>query len=548
MTNKIPYRLEIDGLRAISVIAVIIYHLDKKWLPGGFLGVDIFFVISGFLITSIIYPQIVADSFSIFSFWKRRLKRLYPALLALVAATLLVSHFLVFQPERAQVPIQAISSIFSFANILFWKTTGGYWDTSSEHIPLLHTWSLSLEEQFYLCFPLFLILINKFFKGRELFLLITLFIISLSLCILLTPSHRSATFYMLPTRLWELVGGAILAVAASKKILPPAPKSPEVVLLPSVILIIVSFFLIENTQYFPGILPIFPCLGALGILLYGNQTGIVKTALSVWPMVYIGRISYSLYLWHWPVILFLKYRGESYSPMTAILATFILACLSYHCIENYFRYKTRSSLFAIASLPLTVCVCMLPVWLIPISPLKPDLGNIEDDATTTRGYQYEATQAIQDGKPGIFSTPFGSENTLCVLGSSHARMLCSPVHDYARAKELTFLSMATSGIGISALTPLQEFPDAPAINYARLKHLKQLRPTVTIIGGKWDSELAHDSALEAFSQSIQSISLNSASVIVLGQVSSVIIPEVFDDSLFKYAYSQSFTRGGRTGI
>ena len=462
----------------------------------------------------------------------------------MVACTLLVSHFLVFQPERADMPLQAISSILSFANILFWKTTGGYWDTSSEHIPLLHTWSLSLEEQFYLCFPVFLLLINKYVKGRELILLMLLFILSLALCIFLTPTHRSASFYMLPTRIWELLSGAILAVALSKKILPQPRQASGFVLIASLGLICISFFLIPNSSQFPGFLPIFPCLGALGVLLYGNQQGFVNRALSAPPMVYIGRISYSLYLWHWPVILFLKYRGASYSPVVAILVTFVFSCLSYHFIENYFRYKKRTSVMALAALPAAFCLSILPIWLIPVSPLKPDLGNIDAEEATTRGYKYEATQAIRDGEPGVFITNFDAEEILCVLGSSHARMLCSPLDDYAVAEELTFLSMATSGIGICAMVPIQDFPNAKAINTARLEGLKEVQPKVTIVGGKWDSELTHESAITAFNENVRTISKNSGSVIIVGQAPSVIIPEVFNESLRKYAYSQSFNRGG----
>ncbi len=200
MNRKLTYRPEIDGLRTIAVMAVIVFHLAPGRLRGGFLGVDVFLVISGFLITTIINKQIIEGSFSILSFWKRRIKRLYPALITVVGFVLLVSAFILVEPERSRLPLQAIGAIFSFENILLWKTTGGYWDTSSENISLLHTWSLSLEERYYLFFPIMLLLMSRFAKGKERQILIGILLLSFCLCIYGTEHRRSASFYLLPTR------------------------------------------------------------------------------------------------------------------------------------------------------------------------------------------------------------------------------------------------------------------------------------------------------------------------------------------------------------
>ena len=204
MSQEIKYRPEIDGLRTIAILGVIVFHLRPELLRGGFLGVDVFFVISGFLITIIIYKQVTEQRFSFWSFWTRRFKRLYPALVVTVFVTMICGLFVLPHPERGAMPLQALAALLSFSNILLWKTTGGYWDSSSENISLLHTWSLSLEEQFYICFPLFVFLSHLLFKKHVGKLVVALFITSLILCIVFTDLRRSATFYLLPTRMWEL--------------------------------------------------------------------------------------------------------------------------------------------------------------------------------------------------------------------------------------------------------------------------------------------------------------------------------------------------------
>jgi peptidoglycan/LPS O-acetylase OafA/YrhL len=143
------YRPDLDALRAVAVLAVIAFHFDGNLLKGGFLGVDVFFVLSGYLITLLIFKQIQNGNFSLLEFWKRRIARLYPALAGMIATVLLVGHFILVQPERGDLPLQAIAALLSFQNFLLWKTTGGYWNSASEAIPLLHTWSLSIEEHFY---------------------------------------------------------------------------------------------------------------------------------------------------------------------------------------------------------------------------------------------------------------------------------------------------------------------------------------------------------------------------------------------------------------
>ena len=299
MSSLFKYRPEIDGLRTVAVLAVIIFHLDSKWLQGGFLGVDVFFVISGFLITSIIYSKTREGSFSIIEFWKRRIKRLYPALMAMVGVVLLVSAFVLVRPERGQLWYQALGAMFSYENIVLWQTTWGYWAPASENISLLHTWSLSLEEQFYVCFPITLVLINWLARGKEKLIICGLLVASFCLCVYATADYRSPTFYLLPARMWELLIGSVLAIQDITKKPNRDYRLSWLIQIVGITMIITSFFLIKNDESFPSFYPLLPCVGTLLLLMYGGSKGIVQSILSAKPVVYLGKISYSLYLWHW---------------------------------------------------------------------------------------------------------------------------------------------------------------------------------------------------------------------------------------------------------
>ncbi|MEM8671745.1 MAG: acyltransferase [Planctomycetota bacterium] len=208
----IEYRPEIDGLRAFAVIPVILFHFGADWIPGGFVGVDVFFVISGFLITSILKRDLENGTFSIRDFWARRIRRILPAMIFVTACTLAVSHAFVFRPEQLKIGEQALASVLSLANVYFWRHTGDYWGTEAEQSPFLHAWSLSVEEQFYLFFPCILWLIYRY-RPRWLQGFVLAGIVgSLALFLWGVEAHPTATFYLLPTRIWELGAGSLLGL------------------------------------------------------------------------------------------------------------------------------------------------------------------------------------------------------------------------------------------------------------------------------------------------------------------------------------------------
>lgn len=330
-------------MRAIAVLPVVFFHIDIKGFSGGYLGVDIFFVISGYLITSIIDKEIVNGNFSIVNFYERRIRRIIPALV-FVSGITTVACGLVFDPNAfANFGVSLVASTFFSSNIYFW-TEAGYFSAPSLEKPLLHTWSLSIEEQFYIFFPILLIAINAFFKIWKSLILISLCVVSFLLCIYGDYNHPDATFYLLPTRAWELLCGALLAIKLFPQL--KSYKLCNFISLLGMLLIMVGVFLLgtfKSTYVYYGI---FPVLGSMLIILSSIH---VKThvgrLLSAPILVRIGLISYSLYLWHWPIDVLAKYLWlrpiSDLEKGFLVLISFVLAYLTWKYIEQPFREKGR---------------------------------------------------------------------------------------------------------------------------------------------------------------------------------------------------------------
>ncbi len=334
------YRPDIDGLRAVAVLSVVLYHVGSSLFSGGYVGVDVFFVISGYLITTIIVKEIASGSFSIARFYERRARRILPALTAMVAATLLVGNLLLADSGRVDLGRSAIATALFSSNILFFLQAG-YFDGPAEMKPLLHTWSLAVEEQYYIFFPLLLILIARFSKRRYLAWLAGLGALSLLACIVVTRIDASAAFYLIPTRAWELFLGSILSL----HVLPQATSRSvrEGTSLLGAGLIAYAVFRFTPDTPFPGVAATLPTIGA-GLVIYagiGGGASIVSRILSLRPVVFIGLISYSLYLWHWPVIAYTKLYSITGPTMgqTAVMvaAIFALSILSWRYVELPFR-------------------------------------------------------------------------------------------------------------------------------------------------------------------------------------------------------------------
>ena len=330
------YRPEIDGLRAIAVIAVIWFHSGLPWLPGGYTGVDVFYVISGYLITSIIHREMHGGQFSFRHFYQRRFRRIAPALVTVIGATTIPSFALLLPYELQAFAKSAAAAVAMVSNLYFWRSLN-YFAPEHSLAPLLHTWSLGVEEQFYLLFPVTLVIAERFGKARLAIALLGLG--SFILCVAITAPMPAASFYLLPTRGWELMLGASLAVG-----LVSVPESlRQASSLAGVALTIAASLLIGPDDPFPGWRALVPTLGAALLIGGGSRTAAAR-ALSLPPLVYIGRISYSFYLWHWPILVFLRHwRADPDLPpvvaLSGIAVAFFLSAATYRWIEQPARDK-----------------------------------------------------------------------------------------------------------------------------------------------------------------------------------------------------------------
>ncbi|HHF6886347.1 TPA: acyltransferase family protein [Haemophilus influenzae] len=344
--SSIKYRPEIDGLRAIAVISVIIYHLNENWLSGGFLGVDIFFVISGFLITGIIITEIQQNSFSLKQFYTRRIKRIYPAFITVMALVSFIASAIFIYNDFNKLR-KTIELAIAFLSNFYLGLTQGYFDLSANENPVLHIWSLAVEEQYYLIFPLILILAYKKFREIKVLFIITLILFFILLATSFIPAnfykevlHQPNIYYLSNLRFPELLVGSLLAIyhnlSASKQ------ASNLIAILSTLLLFSCLFLMNNNIAFIPGVTLILPCIFTALIIHATSQNNIVKLCLSNKAIVFIGKISYSLYLYHWIFIAFAYYiTGEkqinNQSIAIVIVLTIIFSVLSYYLIEQPIR-------------------------------------------------------------------------------------------------------------------------------------------------------------------------------------------------------------------
>jgi peptidoglycan/LPS O-acetylase OafA/YrhL len=331
------YRSEIDGLRAIAIIPVVLFHAGYVNFRGGFVGVDIFFVISGYLITSIILNNLQNRDFNLTNFYSRRIKRLFPLLTFVSFVTLILSYF-VLNPEAFTNFGKIFIGIGTFSSNLFILLQGGYFAKWVGAQPLTHTWSLSVEEQFYLFFPALLVLLYK--KGRMKFWIWIITLTSFILAIFLSYDYMRIAFFILPTRAWEL-GAGVLASLYIDELNNNKKISNKILSFLGIVMIVISFFIFDSRSLIPGLEATIPVLGTFLVIIFSTQNTLVYKFLNFKPLRIIGILSFSIYLWHHPVIILCKeYFGENvyvkYRFAILLLILFI-SILSYFFIENPIR-------------------------------------------------------------------------------------------------------------------------------------------------------------------------------------------------------------------
>lgn len=454
----IRYRPEIDGLRALAVVPVVMFHLGLGF-PGGFVGVDVFFVISGFLITGIIRRGLENETFSLAEFWERRIRRIFPAVFVVVAATLAIGYWLLLPNELEELGESSVAQALLLANVYFWRDTG-YFAGPAEFKPLLHTWSLAVEEQFYLFFPLVLFFLRRL-SSKKLFALLTaVALISSAGSVYGAFYHTGATFFLLPTRAWELLVGCMLAVFPWQ--CESSPRRDSAIATVGVLAIFLPVFLYDAKTPFPGLAAVPPVIGTAAIIFATAKTPRVWlcSVLSLRPFVFIGLISYSLYLWHWPVIVYTRMYFGHFHWKQIVFASVIsisLAILSWRFIETPFRRTTfvqrrrrvlGTALF-MSGTAVAISILLIHTGGLPSRFPNYSLVLLED--TTWKGDEYaiSLSEDFDFDKLPTLGEDFDSDDQqldFILWGDSHGRTICDVVNEVALELKLSGKAVVTSNV------------------------------------------------------------------------------------------------------
>lgn len=503
----LKYRPDIDGLRAIAVLPVIFYHYSLGF-HGGFVGVDVFYVISGFLITKIIYDLALERKFSFIEFYDRRIRRLFPALFVMLAVVTAWAAVTMIWFDLRSYGESLFAATIYLSNFFFYVTTGYFMQAASTK-PLLHTWSLAVEEQFYIVVPFVLFGLVRFVPKRaHVPALTALSAASFALCVWLTRVNTPAAFYLLPPRAWELGLGGVLAIAA-----PPVWKHrwlSEAISALGLALILLAVFAFSDATVFPGWRAAIPTLGAAALLSTGGRSrSIVERILSTPPFTFVGKISYSLYLWHWPVIVAATYAaGPSLAKeLEALVVTFALSVASWKFVEIPLRQRrflaTAKGIFAGAIVASAISVAVALVIVVERGfPLRasPELRNLVTNpqwmATHRECHFVTARRAEKDQL--CIRGASGARPSFVLVGDSHADALSEGLFAAAAARGLSGVQFTAPGFvplpGRRALTSSPVADITPAF-IAYLKRRPELR--TVIVDGFWSVEVTGKSYRDA---------------------------------------------------
>lgn len=456
----VTYRADIDGLRAIAVTIVILFHFGITGFTGGFVGVDIFFVLSGYLIGANTFAQLNQHRFSFIDFYFRRLRRLFPVYIVVILATFLAAYWLMLPRDFREFGQSIVASTAYASNILFYMEAG-YFDTASHLKPLLHTWSLSVEEQFYFVFPVVAWLTMRMSK-RNLFILFgVLTATSLAAAIFYIGKDHSAVFYLYPFRAWEMFFGTLLAL----NYIPPSKNTASnyVCSILGLLLILVPTFTYDSNTLFPGTTAIAPCLGTVLLIHAGrHHAGIVQTLLATRIPVFIGKISYSLYLWHWPVYVLYTYshpQGITHWDTLIIAALTVgLSVLSWRFVEAPFRHgkvlfsHTKIGVYGFTAIASAACIAIglyLHVTNGMPKRLPPETAHFAEAASGLFGDLTGCKEEDNDILPHIgfceLGKPLTSDHYILVWGDSHGGAFKHGIETYFDTNKTPVLLAWTGG-------------------------------------------------------------------------------------------------------
>jgi peptidoglycan/LPS O-acetylase OafA/YrhL len=454
------YRAEIDGLRALAVVPVILFHAGLNLFSGGFVGVDVFFVISGFLITTIIINELDQGKFSVVNFYERRARRILPALFFVILVTLPFA-WMWLTPRDMKDFAQSLAAVATFSSNILFLLESGYFDTTAELKPLLHTWSLAVEEQYYIFFPLLLMLTWRFGRRWTLAVLAVIFFLSFGLGQWAAYNQPSAAFYLLPTRGWELLVGAFAAFYLQKRDHIQSHAFNQAASLLGLVLVTYAVFAFDKRTPFPTFYTLVPTVGTALIIFSAVKGTYVNTLLSSKPMVGIGLISYSAYLWHQPMFALVRHRSLNEPSMALFIGlgifSLMLAYFSWKYIETPFRNKVkynRKKIFTYSGIGLSILI-VLGV----IGHLKNGVLHHYDDLTKKMlmpefGFTDKQTRCHREGNsymPLDESCVLGDTKHIvgALIGDSHGYAVSTAIEDEAAKQHIGLYQMTFNGCPVA---------------------------------------------------------------------------------------------------
>jgi peptidoglycan/LPS O-acetylase OafA/YrhL len=533
------YRPDITALRAVAVLPVVLFHLGAPLLTGGYIGVDVFFVISGFLITRLIDSDIESGSFTIAQFYQRRVRRIFPALFVMMFVVCIASYLILMPPELKNFGESLASTAAFSSNLMFWYQGMDYFDGPADLKPLLHTWSLAVEEQFYIFFPLLMVVVRSY---RARISLLALFAF-LSLCLSLHEMQLrpSSAFYLPQCRCWELLFGSLISLLPRRTF--KTPFSSNWLQPAGFLAIILPMLLYTSETRFPGLAALPPVLGTCAILYAGETPSLQLNRLYLWwPATFFGNISYSLYLWHWPIIVLYKYvvlRDLRYTDMAMIfIASVLAAAASYYLVENPTRRAQwhRTTLFGASGAIIAVFILFgsfedfrkgLPSRFAGYAPppisepsVQPPAGCWGQLGATGNNWQSASCEITS-----------GHHKTV-LWGDSFALHYVAGFERYHDLIDTTIFFLARSGcpplIGFDH--PLE--PSCKIFNENAVRYIKELRPDSVVLSARWIYNALNPTdrrvVMADLTNTIQFLDALHINVLVIGQSPSFEFKSTYD--------------------